>query len=435
MRGWRAALALSVAALVAGCGGGGDGGADAACDVGSQKAWLRDYLADKYYWSGSAPLPDPAAYPTVQSYFDAALFTGAGTVPADRWSYITDSARYNQFFGEGRTLGYGMSVNGLELTLPLKVRYVDPLSPAAAAGLKRGDVIVSLNGRPAADIVAAEDFDLLTPASEGEVLSVVVQDGAGTRSVALVAATYDLVPVPTTQVLTLADGTKAGYLVMKDFIVQAEGPLALAFADFRRQGATELILDLRYNGGGRVSTANALASMVSGAAHAGSVFAHLRHNAQNQASNSNFRLTGAQGPAFARVVVLAGPRTCSASEMLVNGLKPYANVLTIGGVTCGKPFGFNPVQHCASTFSAVNFETFNAQNQGQYYNGIPPTCSVSDDFNGELGAANEKLLAAATGYLQNGVCPVMATGQARALGAPRVRVLREPGDRPGTRPQ
>lgn len=433
----RAALVWVVAALVAGCGGGGDGGGAspaAGCDVASQKAWLRDYLADWYYWSGSAPLPDPAGYPTVQSYFDAALYAGAGAVPADRWSYIEDSARYNQFFGEGRTLGYGVSVNGLEGVLPLKVRYVDPGSPADAAGLRRGDVIVSLNGRPAADIVAANDFGVLTPGSEGQVLTLVLQDGAGTRSVALTAATYGLVPVPTTRVLTLPDGTKAGYLVMKDFIVQAEAPLGAALAGFRQQGATELILDLRYNGGGRVSTANALASLVSGASHAGSVFAALRYNASRSASNSVFRLSGAAGPAFARVVVLTGPRTCSASELLVNGLKPYANVVTIGGASCGKPFGFNPVEHCGSTFSAVNFETFNGLNQGQYYNGIAPTCSVADDFSGELGDPAEKLLAAATGYLQNGVCPPTAA-QAHTLRAPRERVLREPGDRPGTRPQ
>jgi carboxyl-terminal processing protease len=436
MTGWtKIAAAMALGFALGGCGGGGDAAAPAACDVTSQKAWLRDYLADWYYWSGSATLPDPVAYPTVESYFDAALYAGAGAVPADRWSYIEDSVRYNSFFGEGRTLGYGVSVNGLELTLPLKVRYVDPGSPAEAAGVKRGDVIVSLDGRPAADIVAANDFTVLTPDSEGQVLQMVLQDGAGTRSVALTALTYDLVPVPTTRVLTLSNGTKAGYLVMKDFIVQAEGALAAAFLSFRQQGATELILDLRYNGGGRLSTANALASLVSGASHGGSVFTQLRYNASHAGSNTVFRLGGTPGPAFSRVVVLTGPRTCSASELIVNGLVPYANVVTIGGATCGKPFGFNPVEHCGKTYSAVNFETFNGLNQGQYYNGIAPTCDVADDFSGELGADGEKLLVAATGYLQNGVCPAVSMGQARALGASPLRGLREPGDRPGTRPQ
>lgn len=425
-RAWRNGLALALAMALAGCGGGGGGEAPAACDVASQKAWLRDYLADWYYWSGSAPLPDPAAYPTVQSYFDAALFTGAGAVPADRWSYIEDSVRYNRFFGEGRTLGYGVSVNGLEQTLPLKVRYVDPGSPAAAAGVQRGDVIVSLNGRAAADIVAANDFAVLTPDNEGQVLDLVLQQGSGTRSVSLAALTYDLVPVPTTRVLALADGTRAGYLVMKDFIVQAEPTLGATFASFRQQGVTELILDLRYNGGGRVSTANLLASLVSGAAHGGSVFTQLHYNASHAGSNSVFRLDATPGPAYSRVVVLTGPRTCSASEMVVNGLKPYANVVMIGGATCGKPFGFNPVEHCGSTYSAVNFETFNGQSQGRYYDGIAPTCSVADDFSGELGADDEKLLSAATGYLQNGACPPSAA---------QSRALRAPGDRPGNRPQ
>jgi carboxyl-terminal processing protease len=135
-------------------------------------------------------------------------------------------------------------------------------------------------------------------------------------------------------------------------------------------------------------------------------------------------LASAPGPAFARVVVLTGARTCSASELVVNGLKPFADVVTIGGTTCGKPFGFNPVSSCGNTFSAVNFESFNAQGQGRYYNGIAATCPVADDFSGELGDAGEKLTAAALSYLATGVCP--------AASSLRVQPSRvEPGDRRG----
>ena len=108
--------ALVSAALLAACGGGGgadNGGGSAGCDVPSQNAWLRSYMLGSYYWSGTAPSPEPAAFSTVQSYFDAQLFAGDGVVPADRWSYIQDSASYNQFFGDGKTLGYGLFINGL----------------------------------------------------------------------------------------------------------------------------------------------------------------------------------------------------------------------------------------------------------------------------------------------------------------------------------
>lgn len=432
------AKAAIVLALI-GCGGGGGGepppSGSASCDVASQKEWLRDYMNDWYYWNDVSPDPDPAGYDTLQSYFDALLYPGDGVVPADRWSYIEDSDTYNQFFAEGRTLGYGIFVNGLEGVLPLKIRYVEPQSPAAAAGLERGDVIVSIDGRSAAELMDTQDFAMLSPAEEGEKVTIVIEEGNGTRTVELEAATFDLTPVSTSQVLTLADGRSAGYLLLKDFITQAEAPLASAFASFRAAGATELILDLRYNGGGRISTSNLLASLVAGAQHAGGVFAQLHYNAQHTASNQAFFLTAAPGPAFQRVVVLTGQRTCSASELLINGLQPYAEVVTIGDATCGKPFGFSPVESCGNTFSVVNFESLNAAGEGGYYDGIAETCEVDEDFSGALGSPAEKLTAAAIGYLETGACPPTAAARAKPLAAPRsVPTKRsEPGERRGMR--
>jgi hypothetical protein len=298
--------------------------------------------------------------------------------------------------------------------------------------LKRGDVIVSLNGRSAADIVAAADFGGLNPSAAGDVVQVeVAQAGGGTQVVPVTAATYTLKPVSVAKVLTLPNGAKAGYLVLKDFITQAEAPLADAFQQFRSAGATELIIDLRYNGGGRISTSNALASLVAGAAHGGGLFAELRYNARHAASNYPFTLSAAPGPAFPRVVVLTGARTCSASELVVNGLKPFADVVTIGGATCGKPFGFNPTASCGTTFSAVNFESFNARGEGRYYNGIATTCAIGEDFSGELGDPAEKLTAAAATVIQTGACP-SGSGRVSPLSVRRRGpVPVEPGDRQG----
>jgi carboxyl-terminal processing protease len=431
----RTPLAAAVTALaLAACGGGGGAPAGSdSCDVVSQKAWLRNYMLDWYYWTGASPNPDPAGYASLSAYFDALRFGGSGAVPFDRWSYLQSSASYNQFFGEGRTLGYGLFVNGIELELPLRVRMVEPESQAAIAGLRRGDVILSANGRSAADMVAANDFSVFSAAQVGDTLVLQIDRGGVQSTVSLAATTYALTPVPTTAVLDLPGGGKAGYLVMKDFITQAEAPLAAAFASFRAAGATELILDLRYNGGGRVSTANFLASQVVGAARSGQLFTELRYNARHQASNNPFRLVDAPGPVFGRVVVITGARTCSASELVVNGLAPYAEVVTIGAATCGKPFGFSPVESCATTFSAVNFQSYNALNQGEYYNGIAATCTARDEFTRPLGDPAEALTAAAASYLANGSCPVAAAGErARALGiASRARLGVEPGERRG----
>lgn len=424
-----AAAAASFALVACGGGGGGSGGSgSASCDLASQRTWLRDYMQDMYYWSGQSPNPAPLAGDSLSGYFGKLLFPGDGSVPADRWSYIESSASYSQFFEEGRTLGYGLAVNGLEGRLPLKLRYVEPGSPAAAAGLRRGDTVVSVNGVSAASLVAGGDYSVLSPANEGETITVELNTASGRRTASLVAAVFTLTPVSTTRVLTLAGGKKAGYVMLKDFIPQAETPLANAFASFRAAGATELIIDLRYNGGGRISTSNALASLVSGFAHSGKVFATLTYNPQQQALNKDFTLTAKPGPVFQRVVVITGARTCSASELVVNGLKPYATVVTIGDASCGKPFGFNPADSCGNTFSAVNFETVNGAGAGRYYDGLAATCPVDETFSGALGDPTETLTAAAVSYLATDACPAPRVPQAQAE---RPRRVYEPGLRQG----
>ncbi len=441
--GWRFS-AVAVAALVGGCGGSDPviDNANQGCSIAQQKDWLRGYMRDWYYWNDRATDPDPAGYTTVAELFAAELFKGDATFPADKWSYISDTASFSQFFGDGKTLGYGLAVNGIELKAlydagqpltPLKVRYVDPASPASAV-LARGDTIVSINGQSAAAFIAANDYSALSSTTAGQTLSLVVDQGAGPTPLVLHSALYALASVTAVQTLALANGKTAGYLSLKEFVGQAELPLKDAFTTFSSAGATELIIDLRYNGGGLISTSAVLASLVAGtAANANKTFAHLNFNSRHQASNGDFYLSQRTGNGFSRVVVLTGSRTCSASELVVNGLKPYANVVTIGGTTCGKPFGFQPRDNCGSTYSAVNFESTNALGNGRYYNGIDATCPVADDFTGTLGTPTEKLTGAAVSYLQSDACPASGAARMSPLSVPRSHSgpTTEPGEREG----
>ena len=173
-RGWVVALA---AALLAACGGGDDGGGaaspPAACSVADQQQWLGRYMDDWYFWYRLSPRPDPSAYVDVESYFQALLYTGSDPAfPPDRWSRSEDTTSFDRFYGEGRTLGYGVSVAGLEVegqpTQPLYVRHVEPLSPAAALGVQRGDQVLAIDGRSAADLIASNDFSGLTAERRGQ---------------------------------------------------------------------------------------------------------------------------------------------------------------------------------------------------------------------------------------------------------------------------
>lgn len=439
----RTALVVALAAgLLSACGGGGDvvTPPPLSCSVPDQQTWLRGYMNDWYFWYASHPDPSPAGYSTVDSYFKALIYTGSvAPFPADRWSYVSSTASFNRFYSDGQTLGYGAMVAGLEVVghpeLPLHIRYIEPGSPAAAAGLLRGDQILTINGATAASVITANDFGALSPTAEGQSLSLGVRNAAGDSTVNLLSRIYALEPVTNAKVLTSAGGRKVGYLSVKDMVNQALTPVDNAFAQFKTAGVQDVVIDLRYNGGGLVSAAASIASYPNSAA-AGKTYASLLYNDRKAANNQTFRFNNYFNSALglSRVYVLTGQRTCSASEQLINGLRPFVNVVTVGDTTCGKPVGFLPQDDgCGSTYSVVNFESVNANNEGRYFDGFNATCAVADDTSWPLGSTGEPLLATALSHADTGACPVLssrAKPQAWRPAMQRPRVV-EPGDRGG----
>lgn len=411
-------LALVAALALAGCGGGSD---DAGCSETAQKAWLADYMNDWYFWYAISPRPAPAGYSTAENYFDALLYTGTSTAfPADRWSYSQTTESFNRFYGDGATLGYGVAVAALELerngSLPLYVRYVEPQSPAAAQGVARGDQVISINGTSAASRVADDDFAVLTPNAAGDTLTLVLRRNGVDRTVNLTAAVFNLTPVQGTRVFTSTAGRRIGYLMVKDMVSQVLTPLDAAFASFRSQGVQDLVLDLRYNGGGLVSVGAQVSSYIAGLRGQGLRYATLLYNDKRQYTNQSFSFSQpASALGTPRVFVLMGRRTCSASEQVINGLRGAGvEVVAVGETSCGKPVGFNPAPNCGRTWSAVTFESVNHRNEGRYFDGFAPTCAVAESFTAPQGQAGDPLLAAASGYADTGSCPTVAGSDTQA---------------------
>ena len=409
------------------------------CSATDQKTWLAGYMDDWYFWYALSPRPNPAPYATPTDYFNALLYQGTSpSFPADRWSGTTTTASFNSFFRDGETLGYGVSVAGIEAVRGdtggrLYVRYVDPNSPASTR-LFRGDEIVSINGRSAASMIAAGtdgDFSSLVAANRGDSITVVGRDAAGTFTVDVVADTYALAPVPQSSVVISPLGRKMGYVVVKDMINQANTPLDNVFADFRVQGVSDVILDLRYNGGGFVSVGRTVASYVAGTRAGGRSYAKLLYNDKRAAANNVSYPFANPGNALGlpRAFVLMGPRTCSASEQVINGLRGAGvQVIAIGDTTCGKPVGFNAQDGgCGTTYSAVTFESVNDRNEGRYFDGFAATCPVAEDFTQPMGSAGDPLLVSAANYADDGFCPAGLRAVQRAPGVKAKRLRTEGG--------
>jgi hypothetical protein len=330
------------------------------------------------------------------------------------------------------------------------VEYVQAGSPAAVAGVMRGaellftDGVDVVNGSNVAAINAA-----LAPAVAGETHQLVFKRrGAAPTdlnlSVQLAAAqvTYD--PVPVVSVLPSASGN-VGYVLFNDHNEPSEAELVNAVRTLRTANIADLVLDLRYNGGGYLYIASQLAYMIAGPiATAGRVFERLQFNSKHPSTDPVtgdplqpfpfFDVTTDDDdlPALSlpRVYVLTSDGTCSASESIINGLRGIGfQVVQIGGTTCGKPYGFYAADNCGTTYFSIQFRGVNEANFGDYADGFSatstniaaqaklPGCGASDDLAHELGDPEEGQLKVALNYRATGACLAQPSGFVRAQAA------------------
>jgi hypothetical protein len=236
-------------------------------------------------------------------------------------------------------------------------------------------------------------------------------------------------------------------MLFNEHITTAESALIAAVRQLKAanngSGITDLVLDIRYNGGGYLDIASELAYMIAGAAATnGKAFESLTFNSKNPFGYSSAQATTAfhstsqgfstaAGQALpqlglARVYVLTTGDTCSASEAIVNGLRGVGiAVIQVGGTTCGKPYGFFPQENCSTTYFTIQFKGVNQAGFGDYADGFVPAgtgttannlpgCAVADDFTKALGDPTEGQLAAALQYRANGTCPAVSKSKAGA---------------------
>ncbi len=364
-------------------------------------------MRDVYYWNDLLPTTvDLNAHATAEDLLEYLI----SFQPLDDFSYIDLAATDAQFFGEGQYQGFGFS-SRFEAADDLRFVRVFASSPAAAAGFGRGQRVVMLNGRTIADIEANEGLGALFALPSLEFTIRRVDDSEETLTVDQGLVTID--PLPQHRIISLPGGTTIGYLELVSFIGTADAVFNDVFAEFRQANVSDVILDLRYNGGGLVSTTELLGNYLGGAVATDPVFSKTLFNANNSFFNRiSFFQALTESISLSRLVVITTDRTASASELITNSMESHVEVSIVGSVTRGKPVGQLGIPFCEKILRPTSFETVNADDEGGYFDGLPVDCPAQDDVLIPIGDPADPNIVAAQFLLENGACPVAVASTA-----------------------
>ena len=358
------------------------------------------------------------------------LFYDGLVAPQDRFSFLVDNYIELEQAFEGISVANGMQYGLVRLSSTSDlvigyVRYVLPNTSAAEQGVERGDLFNTVDGEQ----MTLDNYSrVLEPDSYTIGLaeinnSEIVPTG---EEVTLEKVQFTEDPVFLAKTLETTQG-KVGYLMYNSFTRPFDPQLNEAFGFFQSEGITELIVDLRYNGGGSVETAVDLSSMITGQFE-GEVFAREQWNEDYQAyfeENEPERLSnlfndvisngeGINSLGLSKVYIITTLRTASASELVINGLTPYIEVVQVGETTTGKfqasvtlydsedfgREGANPGHTYA--IQPLIFKTLNAEGTTDYINGLAPNVEIAEDVLnlGILGDPTEPLLQAALNHIE-----------------------------------
>lgn len=381
-----------------------------------------------YLWQGDSPDLVDNRFATNSEYES---FLGTYETPASLFNHLKVSSsidRFSVIYSDYTVLEGVLSGNtknnGMDYGLRYKsgsttdiygwVRYVLPNSDAAAKNIQRGFIFYAINGTP---LTIDNYIGLLS--NDTYTINLADYDNGNItpngESVSLTKSELQENPILINTVFTEGN-KKIGYLMYNGFYPSFDNQLNTVFGGFQSQNVTDLVLDLRYNSGGSVATATKLASMITGQ-FTNQLFAKQQWNAKVQAyyeannpgSLENKFIGGLNSLNLNKVYILTTKSTASASELVINCLKPYINVIQIGDITTGKNVGsvtlydsplftknnVNPNHKYA--MQPIVLRTINKDGFGDYTTGLVPTVPLAENpaNMGILGNTSEPLLSAA----------------------------------------
>ncbi|NEU09440.1 hypothetical protein GZH53_14035 [Flavihumibacter sp. R14] len=402
------------------------------------------YAKDTYYWNDALPTYEVFKARGFSSFdaelnkiktYKVDLSTGR---PIDKYSFLDDGSLSSELGGISGDYGFSANFNNGDRS-DLRIRYVYPNSPAGTQKVNRGDRIIKINGRTDLDGTVPANVDFLNAAIFGDNASIAMtlrkKDGS-TVDVTVNRGSYSINPVLYTHVFTVGS-KKVGYVVFNSFTTNATARLDDVFTDFTTEGVSEVIVDLRYNGGGSVSTAEDLTNLIAPTSATGNVMyttywtKTMQDGQATILKNQKFWANGNDGVRrlysffdydyrptedagnlarfakrgsanISRAYFIVTNSTASASELVINNLKPVMDVKLIGRKTYGKPVGFFAITIDKLDMYIPQFETKNSLNQGGYFDGIAVDKDDFDDIGKDFGDPQERLLANALSFAEKG---------------------------------
>lgn len=435
--------------LLASCGGGGGGNGGGApvtvtptptptptptanCGLSARQTFAKSVIDEWYLFPNDvASGVNRASHSSVQSYIDA-LVAPARALGKDRYfTYITSIAEEDAFFQSGSSAGFGFRL-GYDTTAR-RVFVIETFegTPALAQSIDRGAEITAI-GTVGGDLRTVNSImatggaqavvDALGPTTAGTTRVLQVRDpGGALRTLTLSKTDYSLDPVSSRYGYRIINdgGKQVGYINLRTFIDTADADLREAYLAFRNAGVTDLVIDLRYNGGGLIDVAELMGDLM-GRDKVGQVFDYITFRPSKASENSTYTFRSQpQSIQPTSIAFIGTGSTASASEMVINSMQVYlpgTRMALVGENTFGKPVGQIALDRaaCDDRLRVVALRVENANRQGDYYTGlastVPNTCRATDDISRQLGDPAENMLAVALNFVGGRGCsPFTAT--------------------------
>ena len=378
------------------------------------------FMQDWYLWYDHLPDIDVSQFASLSEMISAVKYVDNETV-IDRFSYALKKQEHDDYYA-GKRYGMGFSMVRDENS-DIYVTIVYPEGPAGKAGMRRGQKILSLNGVTVQELDENQDYNHQHKGEDGfvekpdwnniydaenkgeEVFFKVLDSSEGEKEFSVILDDYTMNSVLAVSVLE-HHGAKVGYLHFKSFIKLSPDELDAAFAQFKEAGIDELVVDMRYNGGGLVSVAEHLIDLIGGATVNDEKIIKILYNDKH--TDSNYSYKGKKLPGsldkINKIVFITTRGTASASEMVINALTPYFDVALVGEMTYGKPVGMNSMSFCDQTIVPITFKSANSQDYGDYFLGMEVDCGSADDYRHDFGDPEEASVHEALYLLENGRC-------------------------------